>query len=53
MVDEKGLPGPVADRIGEYVILKGEPLALLEKLSAPGFALNAHPDAKACPVPYV
>lgn len=36
MVDEKGLPPAVADRIGEFVVLRGEPLALLEALSQPG-----------------
>ena len=46
MVEEKGLPPAVADRIGEYVVLRGEPMALLEKLTAPGFPLNEHPDAK-------
>jgi histidyl-tRNA synthetase len=29
---EKGLDGAVADRIGEFVVLKGHPKALLEKL---------------------
>lgn len=29
----QGLPNDVADRIGEYVVLKGEPWAMLTKLS--------------------
>ena len=36
MVEEKGLPGPVADRIGQFVVLRGKPLELLATLSAPG-----------------
>jgi len=32
MVDQKGLPGEVADRIQKFVELKGEPLSLLSKL---------------------
>lgn len=33
MVEEKGLPGHVADRIGEFVVLRGKPQELLAKLS--------------------
>lgn len=33
MVEEKGLPGHVADRIGEFVVLRGQPQELLAKLS--------------------
>lgn len=40
MVEEKGLPGHVADRIGEFVVLRGEPMQLLNKLTA---AETAHP----------
>ena len=46
MVAEKGLPPEVADRIGEYVVLSGRPQELLAKLTAPGFPLAEHPDAK-------
>ena len=47
MVAEKGLPGDVADRIGEYVVLSGQPQELLAKLTEPGFSLAEHPDSKA------
>lgn len=40
MVEEKGLPGHVADRIGEFVVLRGQPLELLEKLSEAGGCLQ-------------
>jgi hypothetical protein len=33
MVEEKGLPPAVADRIGEFVVLRGAPMELLQKLS--------------------
>lgn len=46
MVDEKGLPPAVADRIGEFVVLRGEPLTLVEVLRADGHALAAHPESK-------
>ncbi len=46
MVAEKGLPGDVADRIGEYVVLSGRPQELLAKLTEPGFSLAEHPDSK-------
>lgn len=36
MVEEKGLPPAVADRIGQFVVLRGKPLELLAVLSAPG-----------------
>jgi hypothetical protein len=36
MVEEKGLPGHVADRIGEFVVLRGQPMELLEKLTQAG-----------------
>jgi len=32
MVDEKGLPGEVADRIGEFVVLKGKPWDMYNSL---------------------
>lgn len=35
MVGEKGLPGHVADPIGEFLELWGQPLGLLGKLSEP------------------
>ena len=47
MVAEKGLPGEVADRIGQYVVLSGQPQELLAKLTEPGFSLAEHPDSKA------
>ncbi len=43
MVEEKGLPGHVADRIGEFVVLRGQPLELLEKLSEAGGYLQYLP----------
>jgi hypothetical protein len=36
MVEEKGLPGPVADRIGEFVVLRGRPMELLARLQDAG-----------------
>lgn len=36
MVEEKGLPPAVADRIGEFVVLRGRPLELLDRLSDAG-----------------
>lgn len=47
MTEDKGLPPAVADRIGEFVVLKGEPRALLAKLTAPGHALAGHPQSAA------
>ena len=47
MVDEKGLPPAVADRIGEFVVLRGEPMALLDKLSAEGEPAS-EPASAAC-----
>lgn len=49
MVAEKGLPGPVADRIGEFVVLKGGPREVLQTLQAPGHPLNENPDGKVQP----
>ena len=46
MVGEKGLPGDVADRIGQYVVLSGQPQELLAKLTEPGFPLAEHSDSK-------
>lgn len=46
MVGEKGLPGDVADRIGEYVMLSGQPQELLAKITEPGFPLAEHSDSK-------
>lgn len=34
MVEDKGLPGPVADKIGEFVAIKGEPRSVIEQLKA-------------------
>ncbi|GFR48349.1 hypothetical protein Agub_g10236, partial [Astrephomene gubernaculifera] len=47
MVGDKGLPEEVADKIGEFVVLRGEPLALLAQLSAPDHPLAQHPQGKA------
>eukprot|EP00887_Chlorella_sp_A99_P006734 scaffold3.g6734.t1 len=47
MTDEKGLPPAVADRIGEFVVLRGRPLELLEVLAAPGHPLAQHSDSAA------
>ncbi|KAF8060498.1 histidine--tRNA ligase [Scenedesmus sp. PABB004] len=47
MVEEKGLPGDVADAIGQFVVLKGAPRELLAALTAPGHPLAAHPDSAA------
>jgi histidyl-tRNA synthetase len=45
MTEEKGLPGPVADRIGEFVVLRGAPRELLAKLTEATHALACHPDS--------
>lgn len=34
MVEDKGLPEPVADKIGEFVAIKGEPRNVLAQLKA-------------------
>jgi histidyl-tRNA synthetase len=47
MVVDKGLPEAVADKIGEFVVLRGEPRALLAELTAAGHALGSHPAAAA------
>lgn len=47
MVEEKGLPGDVADRIGEFVVLRGEPRELLAKLTEAAHPLAIHPDSSA------
>lgn len=47
MVVDKGLPGDVADRIGEFVVLAGEPLALLATLQSEGHALAVHAGSRA------
>lgn len=46
MVLEKGLPEAVADKIGAMVQLRGEPKALLAKLTAPGSFFEGHPAAQ-------
>ncbi|KAL3803901.1 hypothetical protein ACHAW5_010671 [Stephanodiscus triporus] len=54
MVDEKGLAGDVADRIGEFVVLKGEPWEMYNSLmDAKKFgdhkgALDAMEDLRIC-----
>jgi histidyl-tRNA synthetase len=51
MTEEKGLPGDVADRIGEFVVLRGKPMELLKKLTEEATAagdkhpLAVHPDS--------
>ena len=47
MVDEKGLDPGVADRIGEFVQLRGEPRTLLQKLMVPDHPLMQHSGAAA------
>ncbi|KAL4859038.1 Histidine--tRNA ligase [Chlorella vulgaris] len=47
MVEEKGLPGPVADRIGEFVVLRGRPMELLERLTAAAHPLAQHAESAA------
>eukprot|EP00803_Ostreobium_quekettii_P009552 evm.model.scf_85EXC.10 EVM.evm.TU.scf_85EXC.10 scf_85EXC:64372-67395(+) len=47
LVEDKGLPQKVADRIGEFVCLRGQPMELLETLSAEGHALAGHAESRA------
>ncbi|GIL94796.1 hypothetical protein Vretimale_943 [Volvox reticuliferus] len=47
MVAEKGLPEEVADAIGQFVVLRGEPLELVTRLSVPDHPLAQHPMGKA------
>ncbi|KAI8463085.1 MAG: hypothetical protein J3K34DRAFT_158180 [Monoraphidium minutum] len=47
MVEDKGLPGAVADKIGEFVVLRGEPNALLAKLTEAAHPLALHPGSAA------
>lgn len=47
MVEEKGLPGPVADTIGEFVVLRGAPMDMLARLTAEGHPLGEHPESRA------
>lgn len=47
MVDDKGLPPQVADKIGEFVVLRGEPRRLLAALTADGHPLASHPQSAA------
>uniref|UniRef100_A0A383VD50 Histidine--tRNA ligase, cytoplasmic n=1 Tax=Tetradesmus obliquus TaxID=3088 RepID=A0A383VD50_TETOB len=47
MVEEKGLPGDVADAIGQFVVLRGEPRQLLATLTASDHPLAQHPDSAA------
>lgn len=46
MVEDKGLPGYVADKVGDFVKLKGEPHQLLEKLLDPSHDLSQNADSK-------
>jgi histidyl-tRNA synthetase len=49
MTEEKGLPADVADRIGEFVVLRGKPMDLLNKLTdeAERHPLAIHPESAA------
>jgi histidyl-tRNA synthetase len=47
MVIEKGLEESVADKIGEFVVLKGKPRDLLAKLMESSHPLANHPDSAA------
>ena len=47
MVEEKGLPENVADKIGEFVVLRGEPRQLLAKLQEESHPLANHPESAA------
>ena len=47
MTEEKGLPEDVADKIGEFVVLRGQPLQLLEVLMTSDHALAQHPASAA------
>eukprot|EP00898_Chlorokybus_atmophyticus_P006253 jgi/Chlat1/6629/Chrsp482S06115 len=46
MVEDKGLPADVADRVGELVQQRGEPNALLETLMSDKSAFASHAGAK-------
>ncbi|KAF5833236.1 hypothetical protein DUNSADRAFT_10518 [Dunaliella salina] len=46
MIEEKGLPDAVADSIGDFVVLRGEPMALLDKLSSPDHPFTQHPASR-------
>ena len=47
MTEEKGLPGDVADKIEEFVVLRGSPTELLAKLNQPDHAFAKHKDSAA------
>lgn len=47
MVDDKGLAPEAADRIGEFVVLRGQPRELLARLTAPGHPLGEHTGSRA------
>lgn len=47
MTEEKGLSGDVADRIGEFVVLKGKPKELLAKLTEASHPLAIHAESAA------
>lgn len=46
MVNDKGLPEHVADKIGEFVVLRGEPVALIEQLCAADQPLAQHAESR-------
>jgi len=47
MVEEKGLPGDVADRIGEFVVLRDQPKTLLARLTEASHPLAQHASSAA------
>lgn len=47
MTEEKGLPGEVADKIEEFVVLRGSPIELLQRLRHQDHALAKHKDSAA------
>eukprot|EP00879_Flechtneria_rotunda_P023604 GHRR01024971.1.p1 GENE.GHRR01024971.1~~GHRR01024971.1.p1 ORF type:complete len:278 (+),score=104.36 GHRR01024971.1:801-1634(+) len=47
MVNEKGLPAEVADTIGQFVVLKGQPREVLATLAAADHPLAQHPHSAA------
>eukprot|EP00850_Spirogloea_muscicola_P008348 SM000044S15995 [mRNA] locus=s44:449704:451908:- [translate_table: standard] len=47
MVNEKGLPVDVADRIGTFVSKRGEPLSLLQELRSPDGPFAGHKESLA------
>ena len=45
MVEEKGLAEHVADKIGEFVVLRGDPRDVLAKLQDSAHPLSSHPES--------